>query len=408
MGWRRDVMVAIVMVLSRTSLLSESQSRPEDFLEVHNEARAEVGVGPLSWNETLESYAQRYANSRIPDCDLEHSMGPFGENLAEGYGEMKGSDAVKFWLTEKPYYDYHSNACVHDECLHYTQIVWRDSLHLGCARAKCNNGWLFKVSILGVSGAFDITDACTWNSSMLFYFPVSKAFVPVESAHSVFGRYSRRRSALFLAPNHFFFVSNRLFRRVGVPTKTLRHSSQRVVTYGQDSEADYVNAHNGARAEVGVENVAWDDSVAAFAQNYANERKVDCELIHSGGGGNYGENLAMSSGDLSGTDAVKLWVDEKPYYDYYSNSCVEGQECLHYTQVVWRKSVAIGCAKVRCDNGGTFITCNYSPPGNYLALVLAPRHQRVIENMEFSRSSTPKAVTTDELARQSSQRIELN
>ncbi|XP_020234033.1 pathogenesis-related protein 1 [Cajanus cajan] len=132
----------------------------------------------------------------------------------------------------------------------------------------------------------------------------------------------------------------------------------------QDSHADYVNAHNAARAQVGVPNLAWDDTVAAYAQNYANQRKGDCRLMHSGGG-NYGENIAMSTGDLSGTQAVKLWVDEKPYYDHQSNSCINGQECLHYTQVVWRNSVRLGCAKVRCDNGGTFITCNYSPPGNY-------------------------------------------
>lgn len=133
------------LVCTRTPLLSLAQNTPQDFLDVHNQARAEVGVGPLSWNHTLQAYAQRYANERIPDCNLEHSMGPFGENLAEGYGEMKGSDAVKFWLTEKPYYDHYSNACVHDECLHYTQIVWRDSVHLGCARAKCNNGWVFVI-----------------------------------------------------------------------------------------------------------------------------------------------------------------------------------------------------------------------------------------------------------------------
>ncbi|XP_054779256.1 pathogenesis-related leaf protein 4-like [Prosopis cineraria] len=125
--------------------ICQAQNTPQDFLQVHNEARDEVGVGPLYWNETLESYAQNYANERSYDCNLEHSGGPFGENIAEGYDDMKGSDAVKFWLTEKPNYDYHSNSCVNDECLHYTQIIWRDSHHLGCARAKCANGWMFVI-----------------------------------------------------------------------------------------------------------------------------------------------------------------------------------------------------------------------------------------------------------------------
>ncbi|XP_012072779.2 pathogenesis-related protein 1-like [Jatropha curcas] len=102
--------------------------------------------------------------------------------------------------------------------------------------------------------------------------------------------------------------------------------------------------------------------VAAYAKNYANQRIGDCSLVHSKG--SYGENIAWGSGDLSGTEAVKLWVDEKPFYNYNSNSCAA--VCGHYIQVVWRKSVRIGCAKVRCNNGGTFITCNYDPPGNYI------------------------------------------
>jgi pathogenesis-related protein 1 len=60
-----------------------------------------------------------------------------------------------------------------------------------------------------------------------------------------------------------------------------------------------------------------------------------------------------------------MWVDEKPNYDYASNSCVGG-ECLHYTQVVWRNTLRIGAAKVRCNNGGTIIVMNYDPPGNYV------------------------------------------
>ncbi|KAI4296511.1 hypothetical protein L6164_036461 [Bauhinia variegata] len=137
------------------------------------------------------------------------------------------------------------------------------------------------------------------------------------------------------------------------------------VSHAQDSPADYVNAHNAARSQVDVPDITWDNEVAAFAQNYANQRVGDCQLVHSGGGGQYGENLAGSTGDLSGAAAVALWVNERANYDYNSNSCVGG-ECLHYTQVVWRDSVRLGCAKVRCNNGGTFIGCNYAPPGNVI------------------------------------------
>ncbi|KAK6254060.1 hypothetical protein QUC31_015780 [Theobroma cacao] len=135
-------------------------------------------------------------------------------------------------------------------------------------------------------------------------------------------------------------------------------------SHAQDSPQDYLNAHNTARAAVGVGPMTWDNNVAAFAQNYANQHIGDCNLVHSGGP--YGENLAMSSADLSGTNAVRMWVDEKADYDYSSNTCAPGKVCGHYTQVVWRSSVRLGCAKVRCSNGGTFIGCNYDPPGNFV------------------------------------------
>ncbi|KAK6945914.1 CAP domain [Dillenia turbinata] len=130
----------------------------------------------------------------------------------------------------------------------------------------------------------------------------------------------------------------------------------------QNSPQDYLNPHNAARAAVGVAPLTWDDKLAAYALNYANQRK-DCAMKHSDGP--YGENIAAGSGDFSGARASQLWIDEKPHYDYASNSCVGGP-CGHYTQVVWRNSHRIGCARVQCNNGWWFVSCNYDPPGNYV------------------------------------------
>ncbi|XP_059313863.1 basic form of pathogenesis-related protein 1-like [Lycium ferocissimum] len=141
-------------------------------------------------------------------------------------------------------------------------------------------------------------------------------------------------------------------------TFAIFHSSQ-----AQDSPQDYLNAHNAARRRVGVGPMKWDNRVAAFAQNYANKRIGDCRMQHSGGP--YGENLAAAFPQLHAAGAVKMWVDEKQWYNYNSNTCQAGKVCGHYTQVVWRNSVRLGCARVRCNNGWYFITCNYDPPGNW-------------------------------------------
>ncbi|KAF3675629.1 putative basic form of pathogenesis-related protein 1-like [Capsicum annuum] len=143
-------------------------------------------------------------------------------------------------------------------------------------------------------------------------------------------------------------------------TFAIFHSSQ-----AQNSpQQNFLNAHNAARRQVGVSPMTWDNRLAAYAQNYANQRIGDCGMIHSHGP--YGENLAAAFPQLNAAGAVKMWFDEKKWYDYNSNSCAPGKVCGHYTQVVWRNSVRLGCARVRCNNGWVFITCNYDPPGNYI------------------------------------------
>ncbi|PWA66556.1 pathogenesis-related protein PR-1 type [Artemisia annua] len=136
------------------------------------------------------------------------------------------------------------------------------------------------------------------------------------------------------------------------------------LSFAQNSPQDYINAHNAARREVGVGPMVWDERVASFARNYANKRQADCQLVHSQDR-RYGENIAWGT-ELTGASAVKLWVAEKANYDYNSNTCAPGKTCGHYTQVVWRKSVRLGCARVRCNSGAWFVTCNYDPVGNFI------------------------------------------
>ncbi|GLT98025.1 hypothetical protein SLE2022_155560 [Rubroshorea leprosula] len=60
------------------------------------------------------------------------------------------------------------------------------------------------------------------------------------------------------------------------------------------------------------------------------------------------------------------WVDERFNYDLESNTCLLGESCGNYTQVIWGNSIRLGCAKINCSGGGTFVVCNYDPPGNQL------------------------------------------
>ncbi|KAJ0031505.1 hypothetical protein Pint_14206 [Pistacia integerrima] len=110
----------------------------------------------------------------------------------------------------------------------------------------------------------------------------------------------------------------------------------------------------------------WDYKLENYAKWYANQRRYDCALQHSNG--QYGENIFWGSGkDWTPAQAVAAWLSEKSSYDYWSNSCLGGSECGHYTQIIWSRTRRIGCARVVCeDNQGVFITCNYDPPGNFI------------------------------------------
>ncbi|KAL7218833.1 hypothetical protein ACSBR2_011996 [Camellia fascicularis] len=74
---------------------SLAQNSPQDFLAAHNAVRAQIGIKPLAWNNTVAAYTENYAKLRSSDCNLQHSNGPYGENIAEGSGEFTAVDAVK-------------------------------------------------------------------------------------------------------------------------------------------------------------------------------------------------------------------------------------------------------------------------------------------------------------------------
>jgi len=120
-------------------------SQASRFLAPHNAARRAVRVRPLAWDAGLERHARRYAETRArAGCALEHSHGPYGENLFRGSGGGWTPEAVvAAWVVkERAMYNRASNSCSgrRGACGHYTQIVWRSTTKLGCATATCAGG----------------------------------------------------------------------------------------------------------------------------------------------------------------------------------------------------------------------------------------------------------------------------
>ncbi len=128
--------------------------------------------------------------------------------------------------------------------------------------------------------------------------------------------------------------------------------------------AGMLAAHNAARQEAGVPPLRWSGPLGISAQRWADTlRDRGCALRHSGVSG-VGENLAWAGGQLlSPARVVAMWVAERRSFDAANNTCAPGQVCGHYTQVVWRGTTHVGCAKASCDRSEVWV-CQYAPAGN--------------------------------------------
>lgn len=134
--------------------------------------------------------------------------------------------------------------------------------------------------------------------------------------------------------------------------------------------------HNQARlaenANPPLPQLTWDPALAVIAANWAAMcRDVDQPIglidHNPGRSATYslyvGENIY--GGASSAKAAVDLWMTEKPNYNLAANTC--NGVCGHYTQIVWRKTLKVGCAISRCPNlrYSDSIICNYGPGGNF-------------------------------------------
>jgi len=136
--------------------------------------------------------------------------------------------------------------------------------------------------------------------------------------------------------------------------------------------------HNQVRAMVqtsqALPSLQWEPALAATAAAWVAQcidtdsvkGLVDHNPNRSDGHPYYvGENIFGSSGQASAQQAVNLWAAEGADYDYASNTC-SGNTCGHYTQVVWRDTLYVGCALGNCPglSFGSTIVCDYGPGGN--------------------------------------------
>lgn len=153
------------------------------------------------------------------------------------------------------------------------------------------------------------------------------------------------------------------------PTVQVPQPVEVPTTIGSKLSADEVKTlltlHNQARSEVGVSGLNWSSDAAIYIQNWVDQlAATSCNLQHRQPN-QYGENLFMGSTGYGVGDAVKAWESEKKDYNGAPISPSNFSGIGHYTQMVWRSTTKVGCAKASCK-GMVIIGCNYDLAGNMM------------------------------------------
>ena len=154
-------------------------------------------------------------------------------------------------------------------------------------------------------------------------------------------------------------------------------------------QAAWLDPHNAVRAGTlagvtvspapspALPALGWSDAAAPVARAWA----AGCRFQHNpnrgADGTARGENIAAYApagrADATPSAVVASWASEWPGYSYAANACASGQVCGHYTQLVWRGTTLVGCARASCSVNSPFpgfptwdlFVCDYEPPGNW-------------------------------------------
>jgi len=145
------------------------------------------------------------------------------------------------------------------------------------------------------------------------------------------------------------------------------------------SKYNVLQIHNAVRLQHGLSPLKWSNDLAKISQKWANKLGSgnSCKMYHQTGNLPFGENLFISSptiwsdgrrevGAVSIKKVVNSWASEKKWYNLEKNSCQSGQQCGHYTQLVWKGTKEVGCSLKVCNDKSQVWVCNYFPAGNII------------------------------------------
>lgn len=138
---------------------------------------------------------------------------------------------------------------------------------------------------------------------------------------------------------------------------------------------EILSLHNNARRAVGVEPLEWSPTLAAFAQEWADELARNGKFEHRPKDGEWaqkhGENIAYGFGKMAGVQsAMRSFLSERTFFVPGTPIPDPGTPFKwgHYSAIVWKSTTHVGAGKAVMQTGplagATIYVCNYDPRGN--------------------------------------------
>ncbi|WP_225206806.1 CAP family protein [Novosphingobium huizhouense] len=131
-----------------------------------------------------------------------------------------------------------------------------------------------------------------------------------------------------------------------------------------------LDAHNGERLRLGLRPLAWSETLASAAREWAEQLARIDDLEHSDNSdrSNMGENLWMGTkGDFTPEEMVDGFIDERKDFTPGTFPDVsrtgDWADVGHYTQLIWPDTKQVGCG-IAQNRQSEVLVCRYYPAGN--------------------------------------------
>jgi len=120
-----------------------SYEEQKELVEKHNQLRIEAGGTAIKkiieqWSEGAVRAATKAAVKCSPIEGSFSKIDDFGANSFISATRPSISDITTRWASERSNYNLETNTCNGTSCGAYTQMVWSNTLAVGCSMAKCS------------------------------------------------------------------------------------------------------------------------------------------------------------------------------------------------------------------------------------------------------------------------------